>query len=305
MYICHIVILIIEYKRLRLFHFKINKRGLFIFMEELKNKVIITNVPYICLIDESTFNKEGYNYEVLTYFYDEDFELPSYIGITKNKNLTFDEFKADCIKKEVEKLKKLKEKITKDEYFIHNDEIFPTYFILEENLKKYKRRKLGNPDVLKFVQYQKEHPEVNSYENHYDIKYFAQLVDIYPKDIIDNVVMKTRAISKEENASIERRKEVNEYIMDIKLDIHNIDRELYYSFFEDIELEYKNIKKDIDKYLSNYSKIYLFFVTSNTSKKIILKKINFPIEKISLNEFSIDNFLNLKENTLYLFCKNN
>ncbi len=70
-------------------------------MEELKNKVIITNVPYICLIDESTFNKEGYNYEVLTYFYDEDFELPSYIGITKNKNLTFDEFKADCIKKEV------------------------------------------------------------------------------------------------------------------------------------------------------------------------------------------------------------
>ena len=274
-------------------------------MEELKNKVIITNVPYICLIDESTFNKEGYNYEVLTYFYDEDFELPSYIGITKNKNLTFDEFKADCIKKEVEKLKKLKEKITKDEYFIHNDEIFPTYFILEENLKKYKRRKLGNPDVLKFVQYQKEHPEVTSYENHYDIKYFAQLVDIYPKDIIDNVVMKTRAISKEENASIERRKEVNEYIMDIKLDIHNVDRELYYSFFEDIELEYKNIKKDIDKYLSNYSKIYLFFVTSDTSKKIILKKLNFPIEKISLNEFSIDNFINLKENTLYLFCKNN
>ena len=274
-------------------------------MEELKNKVIITNVPYICLIDESTFNKEGYNYEVLTYFYDEDYELPSYIGITKNKNLTFDEFKADCIKKEVEKLKKLKEKITKDEYFIHNDEIFPTYFILEENLKKYKRRKLGNPDVLKFVQYQKEHPEVTSYENHYDIKYFAQLVDIYPKDIIDNVVMKTRAISKEENASIERRKEVNEYIMDIKLDIHNIDRELYYSFFEDIELEYKNIKKDIDKYLSNYSKIYLFFVTSDTSKKIILKKLNFPIEKISLNEFSIDNFINLKENTLYLFCKNN
>ncbi|MCI7601980.1 MAG: hypothetical protein MSS77_02445 [Mollicutes bacterium] len=274
-------------------------------MEELKNKVIITNVPYICLIDESTFNKEGYNYEVLTYFYDEDFELPSYIGITKNKNLTFDEFKADCIKKEVEKLKKLKEKITKDEYFIHNDEIFPTYFILDENLKKYKRRKLGNPDVLKFVQYQKEHPEVTSYENHYDIKYFAQLVDIYPKDIIDNVVMKTRAISKEENASIERRKEVNEYIMDIKLDIHNIDRELYYSFFEDIELEYKNIKKDIDKYLSKYSKIYLFFVTSDTSKKIILKKLNFPIEKISLNEFSIDNFINLKENTLYLFCKNN
>ena len=237
-------------------------------MEELKNKVIITNVPYICLIDESTFNKEGYNYEVLTYFYDEDYELPSYIGITKNKNLTFDEFKADCIKKEVEKLKKLKEKITKDEYFIYNDEIFPTYFILEENLKKYKRRKLGNPDVLKFVQYQKEHPEVTSYENHYDIKYFAQLVDIYPKDIIDNVVMKTRAISKEENASIERRKEVNEYIMDIKLDIHNIDRELYYSFFENIELEYKNIKRDIDKYLSNYSKIYLFFVTSDTSKKI-------------------------------------
>ena len=274
-------------------------------MEELKNKVIITNVPYICLIDESTFNKEGYNYEVLTYFYDEDYELPSYIGITKNKNLTFDEFKADCIKKEVEKLKKLKEKITKDEYFIHNDEIFPTYFILEENLKKYKRRKLGNPDVLKFVQYQKEHPEVTSYENHYDIKYFAQLVDIYPKDIIDNVVMKTRAISKEENASIERRKEVNEYIMDIKLDIHNIDRELYYSFFEEIELEYKNIKRDIDKYLSNYSKIYLFFVTSDTSKKIILKKLNFPIEKISLNEFSIDNFINLKENTLYLFCKNN
>lgn len=297
--------LIIESKRLRLFHFKINKRGLFIFMEELKNKVIITNVPYICLIDESTFNKEGYNYEVLTYFYDEDYELPSYIGITKNKNLTFDEFKADCIKKEVEKLKKLKEKITKDEYFIHNDEIFPTYFILEENLKKYKRRKLGNPDVLKFVQYQKEHPEVTSYENHYDIKYFAQLVDIYPKDVIDNVVMKTRAISKEENASIERRKEVNEYIMDIKLDIHNIDRELYYSFFEDIELEYKNIKRDIDKYLSNYSKIYLFFVTSDTSKKIILKKLNFPIEKISLNEFSIDNFINLKENTLYLFCKNN
>lgn len=274
-------------------------------MEELKNKVIITNVPYICLIDESIFNKEGYNYEVLTYFYDEDFELPSYIGITKKKNLTFDEFKADCIKKEVEKLKKLKEKITKDEYFIHNDEIFPTYFILEENLKKYKRRKLGNPDVLKFVQYQKEHPEVTSYENHYDIKYFAQLVDIYPKDIIDNVVMKTRAISKEENASIERRKEVNEYIMDIKLDIHNVDRELYYSFFEDIELEYKNIKKDIDKYLSKYSKIYLFFVTSDTSKKIILKKLNFPIEKISLNEFSIDNFINLKENTLYLFCKNN
>lgn len=274
-------------------------------MEELKNKVIITNVPYICLIDESTFNKDGYNYEVLTYFYDEDYELPSYIGITKNKNLTFDEFKADCIKKEVEKLKKLKEKITKDEYFIHNDEIFPTYFILEENLKKYKRRKLGNPDVLKFVQYQKEHPEVTSYENHYDIKYFAQLVDIYPKDVIDNVVMKTRAISKEENASIERRKEVNEYIMDIKLDIHNIDRELYYSFFEDIELEYKNIKRDIDKYLSKYSKIYLFFVTSNTSKKIILKKLNFPIEKISLNEFSIDNFINLKENTLYLFCKNN
>lgn len=274
-------------------------------MEELKNKVIITNVPYICLIDESTFNKEGYNYEVLTYFYDEDYELPSYIGITKNKNLTFDEFKADCIKKEVEKLKKLKEKITKDEYFIHNDEIFPTYFILEENLKKYKRRKLGNPDVLKFVQYQKEHPEVTSYENHYDIKYFAQLVDIYPKDVIDNVVMKTRAISKEENASIERRKEVNEYIMDIKLDIHNIDRELYYSFFEDIELEYKNIKRDIDKYLSKYSRIYLFFVTSNTSKKIILKKLNFPIEKISLNEFSIDNFINLKENTLYLFCKNN
>ena len=297
--------LIIESKRLRLFYFKINKRGLFIFMEELKNKVIITNVPYICLIDESTFNKEGYNYEVLTYFYDEDYELPSYIGITKNKNLTFDEFKADCIKKEVEKLKKLKEKITKDEYFIHNDEIFPTYFILEENLKKYKRRKLGNPDVLKFVQYQKEHPEVTSYENHYDIKYFAQLVDIYPKDVIDNVVMKTRAISKEENASIERRKEVNEYIMDIKLDIHNIDRELYYSFFEDIELEYKKIKKDIDKYLSNYSKIYLFFVTSDTSKKIILKKLNFPIEKISLNEFSIDNFINLKENTLYLFCKNN
>ena len=297
--------LFIKSKRLRLFRFKINKRGLFIFMEELKNKVIITNVPYICLIDESTFNKEGYNYEVLTYFYDEDFELPSYIGITKNKNLTFDEFKADCIKKEVEKLKKLKEKITKDEYFIHNDEIFPTYFILEENLKKYKRRKLGNPDVLKFVQYQKEHPEVTSYENHYDIKYFAQLVDIYPKDIIDNVVMKTRAISKEENASIERRKEVNEYIMDIKLDIHNVDRELYYSFFEDIELEYKNIKKDIDKYLSKYSKIYLFFVTSDTSKKIILKKLNFPIEKISLNEFSIDNFINLKENTLYLFCKNN
>lgn len=297
--------LIIESKRLRLFYFKINKRGLFIFMEELKNKVIITNVPYICLIDESTFNKEGYNYEVLTYFYDEDYELPSYIGITKNKNLTFDEFKADCIKKEVEKLKKLKEKITKDEYFIHNDEIFPTYFMLEENLKKYKRRKLGNPDVLKFVQYQKEHPEVTSYENHYDIKYFAQLVDIYPKDIIDNVVMKTRAISKEENASIERRKEVNEYIMDIKLDIHNIDRELYYSFFEEIELEYKNIKRDIDKYLSNYSKIYLFFVTSDTSKKIILKKLNFPIEKISLNEFSIDNFINLKENTLYLFCKNN
>lgn len=297
--------LYIKSKNLRLFHFKINKRGLFIFMEELKNKVIITNVPYICLIDESTFNKEGYNYEVLTYFYDEDYELPSYIGITKNKNLTFDEFKADCIKKEVEKLKKLKEKITKDEYFIHNDEIFPTYFILEENLKKYKRRKLGNPDVLKFVQYQKEHPEVTSYENHYDIKYFAQLVDIYPKDIIDNVVMKTRAISKEENASIERRKEVNEYIMDIKLDIHNIDRELYYSFFEDIELEYKNIKRDIDKYLSNYSKIYLFFVTSDTSKKIILKKLNFPIVKMSLNEFSIDNFINLKENTLYLFCKNN
>ena len=43
----------------------------------------------------------------------------------------------------------------------------------------------------------------------------------------------------------------------------------------------------------------------NTSKKIILKKLNFPIEKISLNEFSIDNFINLKENTLYLFCKNN
>lgn len=83
--------------------------------------------------------------------------------------------------------------------------------------------------------------------------------------------MKMRAISKEENASIERRKEVNEYIMDIRSDIHNIDRELYYSFFEDIELEYKNIKKDIDKYLSKYSKIYLFFVTSNTSKKLFLK----------------------------------
>lgn len=273
-------------------------------MDELKNKVLLTDVPYICLIDDKAHNKDGYDYEILTYFYDEDYELPSHIGIAKDKNYTFNEFKNECVKKEIEKLKQLKEKITKDEYFIHNDEILPTYFILEENIKKYRRRKMGNPDVFKFYQYQQEHPEVTSFENRYDIKYFSMLIDIYPKEIIDNVVLETRAISKEENASIERRKEVNEYIMDINLDIHNINKKLYYGFFENIECEYKNIKDNIVKYLEKYSKIYLFYISSNSSKKRVFKNLNFPVKEISLDEFSVDNFINLKDNTLYLFCKN-
>lgn len=272
-------------------------------MNKLKDKILFNNVPYICILDDKSIGKEGYDYQVLTYFYDEDFELPSFIGVAKDKKCSFEEFKKECINSEIKKLEELRNKITQDEYFIHNDEIVPTYFALEENVKKYKRRRVGNPDVDKLIAYQKQYPEVLSFDTHYDIKYYSQMVDIFPKEIINNVVLTTKCISREENATIERRREVNNYIMDIKMDLFNISKNLQYGFFVEVETDFKHIKSQLSECLNQHSKIYLFYVSFKTGKQKLFKYLDFPIQKVSLQDFTIDAFINFKSNILYCFVR--
>lgn len=268
-------------------------------MNKLIDKIICSDLPYICLLDTRDSNEDGYSYQILTYFYDEDFDIGSYLGVSKDKNCSYEEFKELCLKSKIVELKKLREKITKDEYFLHNDEILPTYFVLQENLKKYKKRKFRNPDVMKVFQYEKEHPEVKSFEMHYDIKYYTQLVDIYPKEVINNVVMTTKVISREENATLKRRKEVNDYIMSIKLDEFNLKQELYHEMFEDIENDFEYMKRKLFEYLDKYREIYLFYVSSDKNNKKVFTRLNFPIKNLSLKEFNIDTFINFKANILY------
>lgn len=272
-------------------------------MNKLKDKILFNNVPYICILDDKSIGKEGYDYQVLTYFYDEDFELPSFIGAAKDKKCSFEEFKKECINSKIKKLKELRNKITQDEYFIHNDEIVPTYFALEENVKKYKRKRAGNPDVDKLIAYQKQHPEVLSFDTHYDIKYYSQMVDIFPKEVINNIVMTTKCISREENATIDRRREVNNYIMDIKMDSFNISKDLQYGFFNRIETDFKYMKNKLTEYLNQHHKIYLFYLSFDKKDKKLIKRLNLPIKKVSFQDFTIDAFINFKSNILYSFSK--
>lgn len=268
-------------------------------MNKFIDKIICSDVPYICLLDTRYSNEDGYRYQILTYFYDEDFDIGSYLGIAKDKNCSYEEFKEICFKSKTIELEELRKKITKDEYFFHNDEILPSYFALQENLKKYKKRKLGNPDVIKVLQYEKEHPEVMSFETHYDIKYYAQFVDMFPKEVINNIVLTTKFISREENATLERRKEINDYIMDIKLDEFNLKQELYHEFFKNIEDDFNHMKRKLFEYLDKYPEVYLFYISSYKNNNKVFTRLNFPIKNLSFKEFSIDTFINFKANILY------
>lgn len=269
-------------------------------MNELSGKILNNHASYLCLLNDQQKNIDGYDFQIVFSFYDEDFDIPSFLGVANGKNCTYEQFKQMQIKQKIDELKSLKEKIIKDEFFIHNDEIFPTYFVLENNLKKYRRRKLGNPDVMKFINYQKEHPEVNSMDRHYDIKYFGQFVDIYPDEIVNNVVMKSKFIEIEADATIARRKEVNEYIMNIKLDPFQVNKSLKYYLFDDIENDYNYTKNKLIENFKKYSQIYLFNVSLDMEEKLF-NRLNFEIEDVSLSNFNLDTFINMKSNTLYRF----
>ena len=97
-------------------------------------------------------------------------------------------------------------------------------------VKKYKRRRAGNPNVDKLIAYQKQYPEVLSFDTHYDFKYYSLMVHIFPKELINNVILTAKCIFREKNSTIERRKETNNYIMDIKMDLFNISKNFQYGF---------------------------------------------------------------------------
>lgn len=176
-------------------------------MNELSGKILNNHASYLCLLNDQQKNIEGYDFQIVFSFYDEDFDIPSFLGVVKEENRTYEQFKQMRIKQKIDELKSLKEEIIKDEFFIHNDEIFPTYFVLENNLKKYRRRKLGNPDVMKFINYQKEHPEVNSMDRHYDIKYFGQFVGAVLMILLFNFI----SIPLAEKRQLKRRKDYLNY----------------------------------------------------------------------------------------------
>lgn len=113
---------------------------------------------------------------------------------------------------------------------------------MEENVKKYKIRIAGNPNVDKLIAYQKQYPEVLSFDTHYDIKYYSRMVDIFPRELINNVILTAKCILREKNAAIERRREMNNYIMDIKMDLFSISKNLQYGFFVEAETDFKHVK---------------------------------------------------------------
>lgn len=73
---------------------------------------------------------------------------------------------------------------------------------MKENVKKYKRRRAGNPNVGKLIAYQKKYPEVLSFDTHCDTKYYSRMVDIFPKELINNVILTAKCILRDKNATI-------------------------------------------------------------------------------------------------------
>ena len=96
------------------------------------------------------------------------------------------------------------------------------------------------------------------------------------------------------------QQEVNEYIMNIKLDPFQVNKSLKYYLFDDIENDYNYTKNKLIENLKKYSQIYLFNVSLDTEEKLF-NRLNFKIEDVSLSNFNLDTFINMKSNTLYRF----
>lgn len=129
------------------------------------------------------------------------------------------------------------------------------------------------------------------------------MVDIFPKELINNVILTAKCILREKNATIERRREMNNYIMDIKMDLFNISKNLQFGFFVEVETDFKHVKSQLSECLNRHSKIYIFYVSFKTGKQKLFKYLVFPIQKVSFQDFTIDAFINFKSNILYSFGK--
>lgn len=271
-------------------------------MRENKDRVLKNHASYLCLITGREMESKGYDYQILFSFNDSDscYDEPSFLGVANGEKCSFEQFKQLRINQRIKELEALKAKVTDERFFMENDEILPTYFLLENNLKKYRRRRPGNPDVIKFVEYQKEHPEIHSPERHYDIKYFGLTVDTYPKEIIDNVVLRTRFIDIEEDATIERRKQMNEYVLSQELDPHNVSCYLKYFLFDNIESDFRYTRDKLEEFLKKYPEIHLFNISFDGDQKLF-KKLDFEIEETSLADFNLDEYINMDSNVLYRF----
>lgn len=226
--------------------------------------------------DLSFFDKENILYEDGC-FYDSDITCFGFLSNYKEDTIEsiIDKY-IENIKEEYHKVYSL---ISSKEYMDNIVNIMNEYDRLSNIVKKYKRRKIGNPDVYNLTKFIEQHNKEIEYSR-FDYKVSSVFYTIYK----DDKIWKTKLVEKDINASEIDRKEI------MKLAISSyIDEEIIY-FKEEISearSSYNNLINKLNQFLATNE--YLFLIKEPIKKDNLIPKI-MNIKEFTFIEYAKSNY---------------
>ena len=279
-------------------------------MKHNENDLIKNDIPVVCYEiekeSELPFISNGKSYGYKCANIDHDYAGMAYMGFCYgSQKMSFDKIKKNMIQEEINKLEKKRNRVTNFDFFKENDEFYPEYERLLAIVGKYRRRRAGNPDVIKLNSYIEDHGGLNFEIRRYDIKYNSMFFNYYPKIVRgDGIVCRTVAKEKEDNATLERRIEMANTLIDNEEDAVSIAKDNFSMTFDFIEDNYKMAITTIKSLLKEYKEVFLLYPRSGKSQKYVIPFTPNIIDA-NLLEFTIEDYLYALPNTLYRFKEEN
>ena len=275
-------------------------------MKHDEDNLIRNNIPVVCyeIEGESELpfinNGKSYGYEYANIC--SDFTDEAYMGFCYGREkMSFDELKNDMMEKRVDELERTRCIVTSRSFFEENDEFYPEYERLSEIVSKYRRRRAGNPDVIKLNAFVEKHGGLKFEKRRYDIKYNSMLFNYYPEVVKeDNIVCRSSLVKKEASATLERRIEIANAMIDNEEDPIGLKRDYFSSDFEYMKDNYRSAIADIKRLLKKYKEVFLLYPQSGNSRKYVIPFVPKTINA-NLSAFTIEDYLYASPNTLYRF----
>lgn|SRR5574344_1024903 len=279
-------------------------------MKHAEDDLIRNDIPVVCYeIDgesELPFIDNGKSYGYKFANIDLDYTGKAYMGFCYGQpRMSFGDLKKDLMKNAVVELEKVRKIVTTPKFFKENDKFYQEYERLSEIAHKYRHMRDGNPDVIKLRRFIDEHGGLQFETRLYDIKYNSMFFVHYVEAVNeDKIVCRASLLEKESNATLERRIEVANSLIDNKENPINLEKGELSTDIEFIKENYHSAITTITKLLEDHKEVYLLYPQSGNSDRYVVPFLPQTIE-VNLTSFTIEDYLYALPNTLYRFKKTN